>query len=236
MIDAYYNNEPFDLDSVKKAAKLKYDSSNNSYILYVPFTATAIENNNKYSFVSLDPGIRTFMTGLSENHIIKIGTNVSSKIKSYHKRLSNTNKIFSDGKRRKKEMTYRRKIKNLVDDLHWKTINYLTKTYKTILIGDMSVKGIVRKGESVLNGINKKTALSLKFYEFRQRLKYQCYTKHINYKELDERYTSKICSNCGWVNEELEGKKMFECKKCKKKIDRDINGCRGILMKIYIEE
>ena len=38
-----------------------------------------------------------------------------------------------------------KKIRNLTDELHWKTINYLVKNYDTILIGNMSSKGIVSK-------------------------------------------------------------------------------------------
>jgi hypothetical protein len=40
--------------------------------------------------------------------------------------------------KRKNEKIINRKIKNKVDDLHWKTANYLVKNYKCILLGDMS--------------------------------------------------------------------------------------------------
>ncbi len=33
----------------------------------------------------------------------------------------------------------------MINDMHWKTINYLTDNYKTILIGNLSTKNIVEK-------------------------------------------------------------------------------------------
>ena len=95
--------------------------------------------------ISLDPGLRTFMTGISENGNIKIGNNVnkyiSDKLKRYRKILKNSeipNKI-----KIKNEKIINKKIYNMIDDLHWKTIKYLTHNYETILMGDMSAQKIV---------------------------------------------------------------------------------------------
>lgn len=46
--------------------------------------------------------------------------------------------------------------------MHWKTIKYLTKNYKTILIDDINCKSIVSNETNVLSNIL--------HYEFRQRL------------------------------------------------------------------
>ena len=95
----------------------------------------------------------------------------------------------------------------------------------------MSIKGIVNKGTSKLTKITKRIAHCLKFYKFKQRLDYKCMANHINYKEINEAYTSKTCSNCGNYDKMLGGKKVYNCKKCDIKINRDINGARGILIK-----
>ena len=47
----------------------------------------------------------------------------------------------------------------------------------------------------------------------------------------NEAYTSKTCSNCGFINPELKGDKVYNCKICKLSIDRDINGARNILLR-----
>ena len=63
-----------------------------------------------------------------------------------------------------------RKIRNYVDELHWKTIRYLTNNYDNILIGDMSSKSIVSK-EGSLTKMEKRIIHKLSFYKFRLRLK-----------------------------------------------------------------
>jgi putative transposase len=40
---------------------------------------------------------------------------------------------------------------------------------------------------------------------------------------VDERYTSKICSKCGNLKEDLGGNKIYKCNECKMEIDRDVN-------------
>lgn len=123
-----------------------------------------------------------------------------------------------------------------MDDLHWKTINYLTENYKNILIGDMSVKSIISNETSNLTKMTKRIANSLRFYEFRTRLEYKCKCTCSNYYKINERFTSKMCSNCGWINENLKGQKIFNCKECKKIIDRDVNGSRNIYIKKRMEK
>ena len=59
---------------------------------------------------------------------------------------------------------------------------------------------------------------------FRERLKNKCEKNRCNYNCIDESYTSRICSNCGNDNDKLGSNKVYDCKVCKKSIDRDING------------
>lgn len=48
---------------------------------------------------------------------------------------------------------------------------------------------------------------------------------------MKEDYTSKTCGNCGYIKNNLGANKIFECDKCKKIFDRDINGARNIYLK-----
>ena len=44
------------------------------------------------------------------------------------------------------------------------------------------------------------------------------------------------CGICGKQKKDLNGSKIYECKKCNIKIDRDINGARNILIRLLSEE
>ena len=79
--------------------------------------------------------------------------------------------------------------------------------------------------------MTKRKALSLRFSDFREKLKWKCEIKGIKYLCIKEYYTSKVCSKCGIINEKLGGNKIFNCPICKIKQDRDINGARNIFIK-----
>lgn len=235
-IDACYDNYRFKLtkNDIECDSILRYDSKLNEYCLYTPFKTKSLKKciNPIDSYIALDPGVRVFMTGVSNKEVVQIGDNVSKEIKTYLNRIDNLEKIKDDKrKKHKKERLYNRKIVNKVDDLHWKSINYLTNNYSTIFIGDMSVQGIVSNKTSKLNDMTKRIAQRIKFYKYRERLKYKCIVKKIKYKVVNESYTSKMCSQCGWLNEKLGGDKIFKCKMCQLQIDRDINGCRNMIIK-----
>jgi putative transposase len=173
------------------------------------------------------------MTGQTEKETIKIGTNVNLTLIKYIKRRENikTNKNIPVKIKKKNELIINRKILNKVDDLQWKTINFLTINFTNILLGDMSAKSIVSNNKSVLSSEMKSACLQTRFYEFGQRLKYKCEKTKTNFQMVNEMYTSKTCSLCGNYNDKLKGEKVYNCSKCDCSIDRDINGCRNILMK-----
>lgn len=233
-----YNNKPFLLTEKKSNVKINYNSITNEYLLLITHkhTPKQIENKSR-NIIVLDPGLRTFMTGLTEKEAVKIGTDVHRKIKTYIERLNYIkNKQIPNKIKKKWEKLINRNIYNMVDDLHWKTIKYLTDNFSNILLGDMSSKSIVRKNKSVLNNSAKVACLRIRYYDFRQRLEYKCELTKTNYKLIDEYYTSKICSNCGNYNEKLKADKIYNCNNCKKTIDRDINACRNMLIKHLISK
>jgi len=77
-------------------------------------------------------------------------------------------------------------------------------------------------------------ATSRKLNTFRQCLGYKCKSKRINYKVVNESYTSKTCSCCGSIKEQLGAAKIFTCNNCNLTIDRDINDCRQIYVSAYL--
>lgn len=173
------------------------------------------------------------MTGLSENHAVKIGVGVNDKIKILTGKITNIKNNIRIPMKIKKtnERRIERKITYLIDDLQWKTIKYLTNNYNNILLGDMSAKSIIDKKKSILKGEMKNACERTRYYQFQQRLEYKCKIYGIRYKLVDEKYTSKTCSICGNINDKLGGNKIYKCNKCENIMDRDINACRNIYIK-----
>jgi transposase len=187
---------------------------------------------SKKSFIGLDPGIRTFMTGVSDKSIEKLGCSMNKKIKKLLKRIDNAKNVFDPIKRKERERRCSKKISNIVDETHWKIIKYLTDNYATIFIGRFNIKSAVStKNKNQLSDMTKRIGLRMKHYEFRQKLKYKCRVKGCKFVEVDERCTSKTCSLCGAYDDKLGASETYNCKSCKGIIDRDMNGSRCIILK-----
>jgi transposase len=231
-----YNSKEYDISNINHDFKISYNSILDEYLLLVPTNVIITNNVNRKDLVVLDPGLRTFMTGLGDNVMLKIGNNVNSTIRKLIKKknIIKSNINIPNKIKNKYERRINKRIYNLTNDLHWKTIKYLTDNFKTIFLGDMSAKSIVSKESSKLNDLMKVACLQTRFYDFRLRLKYKCYVTNTRFKLVDEFYTSKTCSYCGLYNNNLGKEKIFNCTNCNKSIDRDINGCRNIYMKQYM--
>lgn len=232
-VKGLYNGKKFSFNSIECDCRLK--RVNDDYYLYVP-EYIDLENeyvkHKKNKQITIDLGVRTFATCITENKVVKIGNNCGKRIKENLLRKDNiiNNSKISEKIKKKNEKIINKKIKNLVREMHWKTINYLVKEYDTILVGDLSAKSIVSK-RGRLSPMTKRISMNLSFYEFRQKLKYKCCLNKTKYGVIDEWMTSKMCSRCGEIKEELGGKKIYRCEKCKLIIDRDINGARNIHIK-----
>jgi putative transposase len=51
--------------------------------------------------------------------------------------------------------------------------------------------------------------------------------------EVNESYTSKTCSKCGYQNETLRNNNVFNCNDCKLKIGRDSNAAKNIMLRYF---
>lgn len=263
-IKSSHKDGPFKFETIKHECQLRYNDFDKSYILYVPINYSDDKKPKNNNLISLDPGIRTFMSGISDSKVIEIGGNyrpnreirvvkrpygakmikinrhekyadkIVKKLKQIDRYNSNRLNVIPELKRKKLVDRCHKKIKNYVNELHWKSINYITKNYNTVLVGDMSSKHIGSNDTSVLQSMAKRVATCLRFYVFRERLKEKCTARGVNYKCVNESYTSKMCSICGNEKNNLGRNEVYNCEKCKTVIGRDTNGARNIYCKALI--
>ena len=215
-------------ENIKNHFEIKYSPIEKEYyIIFIYKRCNKIDNKKKEDYISLDPGLSPFLTGVSKNNGLFIGENIYKNLNNKIDKIDKyTNSKLKPSKKVKYTNKTKKQINNKINDLHWKTINYLTTNYNKILIGDLSVKGIVGT-----NGISKKSkriAHFIKLFVFKNRLKEKCEERGVEYLEINEYNTSKSCSICGNVKTDLRKKKLYDCTNCNNKIHRDINGARNI--------
>ena len=76
----------------------------------------------------------------------------------------------------------------------------------------------------------KRVIQSLSHYNFREKLVYKCLSKTRKIIIQEEKYTTKMCSCCGYYNEWIKGEKIIKCKGCSKEYDRDGGASQNIYM------
>ncbi len=170
--------------------------------------------------VGLDFGLKTFLTCSN-------GTKVQSPLffsrflpliktcsKSLSKKQRGSHRRF---KAKIKLAKLHRKIKNLRADFFYKLANYLAKQYTHVFIEDLNMKAMQRLWGRKIS--------DLAFSEFVAILERKTQVHKIN------RFypSSKTCSNCGHVKQELSLKdRIFQCQNCGLVIDRDLNASINI--------
>ena len=122
---------------------------------------------------------------------------------------------------------YENKKSNLIDELHWKTINDILLENDYIFYGDIKSHNIVKHGKN--KNLNKDFN-NLKFYLFKQRLIFKTAERNKQIYIIGENFTTKTCSNCGNITN-IGNSKIYNCKKCNCIFDRDFNAAKNILMK-----
>jgi len=126
-----------------------------------------------------------------------------------------------------------RKLNNCIDDMQYKLIKLLLKSYTNIYIGELNIKQVTSQ---LSNKKANRDLYMLKHYTFKQRILTGSSSYH-NVQFVNESYTTKTCTLCGTLNHDIGSNKVFKCmdETCSNVIDRDLNGARNILLKYSID-
>ncbi len=112
--------------------------------------------------------------------------------------------------------------KNIIND-------FLHKTTTRIVCDEIYV-GDVNSQLGLKNKHLAKTTADQHWFEFKRQLKYKSNWYDKYFEVVNERYTSKTCSNCGYVTESLDlNIRQWMCPECNIQHDRDINAAQNIL-------
>ena len=199
------------------------------YWLLVPLPMVCQEKKLPVNYCGVDPGVRTFMTSFGNNGCMEYEYNtrmiqkLDTKLaKCKDKKYNKPNRIYKS-----KLVKLERRKENLINELHWKTINHLVTHNDFIFYGDIKSHDIVKDGKNrTLNrGMN-----NLKFYKFKERLLHKAKEHGKNVIMVHEANTTKTCSFCGQMNN-VGTSKVYSCSSCNRKVGRDVNAAKNILMK-----
>ena len=122
----------------------------------------------------------------------------------------------------------KRKI-DYTNQLHWELINSLLSKNDIVFLGDIKSHDIVKKGS---NKYLNQEFNDLKFFIFKQRMKYKACLAGKKVIMVNEYLTTQGCSECGVLTKpSVDDPRIHDCIDCGAISDRDINSAKNIYMK-----
>ena len=206
------------------------------YILVLPEGLKHCEQLHDNKSIFIDPGEYQFLTCYDpDGHIITLGKQdigYIARLQHYYRKFQGRIQKSSCNTKKRKRMKIalqriNDRIFNLVDDMHKKITNFLVNNYNNIHIPKLNFHNFKN-----LNKKHKSRFASLRHCSLVDRIIYKTreYPKTKVFVETEE-YTSKTCTRCGHLNNQLGCKKEYDCPSCNLHISRDTNGARNIMLK-----
>ncbi|EPO3815538.1 RNA-guided endonuclease InsQ/TnpB family protein [Campylobacter coli] len=122
---------------------------------------------------------------------------------------------------------------NIKKDSYHKITSKLIREFDLIAVEELQNKNMTKRAKlknvKAKSGLNK-SILNTSFYQFTQYLEYKAKHNGKFFVKVNPQYTSKTCSYCGSVKNNLTLKdRIYICDNCGKEIHRDINASVNIL-------
>jgi len=206
------------------------------HYICIPHDVPRQLSENQGRVVALDPGVRSFLTLFTEDSFGWIGTGDIGRIQRlcYYldDLISRTTKVKTKQRRRLKKAAdrLRLRIRHLIDEMHHKVARFLVDNFDVILLPTFDVSQMVVKSTRKLRSKSVRQMLSWAHYRFERFLKHKAFETGKVVLDCNEAYTSKTVSWTGEIISNLGGKKVIVGGDGFR-MDRDINGARGIFLR-----
>jgi len=167
------------------------------------------------------------------------GRHIKSVNRWYNKERARLQSIYSKQgiKSGRKLARLSLKRQNIINNFLNQSVNFIVKHciangIKAVIVGKM--EGI-KQGIN-LGKVNNQNFVSIPYERFKRKLEAKCQYYGIEYVEVEEAYTSQICSKCNEIrrsNRKYRG--LYVCSGCGNVMNADINGAINILYKVASE-
>jgi putative transposase len=210
------------------------------YYLAVPHELPRTISEKQGRVVAIDPGVRTFATMFSETSFGAIGDKDIGRIQRLCYYLDNlisrsTKTTAKTRYRYRKAMDrIRRKIRNLIDEVHHKLARFLVDNYDVILLPTFETSEMVLKNSRKIRSKSARQMLTWAHYRFKTFLKHKAFETGKLVIDCCEAYTSKTVSWTGEIKHNLGGASVIKSADGQAML-RDLNGARGIFLRALVD-
>ncbi|GHO97310.1 hypothetical protein KSF_073580 [Reticulibacter mediterranei] len=222
-----------------KDVAISRDGQGHYYASFIVEREEETCDNN--SVVAFDLGMKTLATGVNEQgKVYRVGG--FKGVQWYNCQLDKIRSKRDKCKKKSRRYCYLSNVYNRVsqqkrnkqrDSLH--KVSHLIAhklVERTVVVGDLSQRQIVMKEHRERNKhLHRAVFNEWGLYTFIQMLLYKCQLYGKDLQILDERDTSKTCSDCGQKQSTPLWKRTYYCKECGLVMDQDENSVVNILMR-----
>jgi IS605 OrfB family transposase len=205
---------------IKDGSSFSQDSRGRWY-LNVVLEIEAKTTTSKGKAVGIDLGLKEFAT-LSDGRKFE-GPKSTAK---YAEKLAKAQRA----NKKRLALKLHDKIKNTRKDFHHKLSTQLAKEHSLIVVGNVSASGLAKTKMA-------KSVLDAGWASFRRMLSYKSVMNGGSYVEVNEAFSTQICSSCGSKPDSRPrgiadlGIREWICSDCNAVHDRDVNAAKNILLR-----
>jgi putative transposase len=208
------------------------------WYLSVPHKVKLSVPENQRRIVALDPGVRTFQTFYSENSAGHVGQGDFGRIHRLCAYLDNLiSRLSQTTGKTKREMKraahrIRKKIHNLIKEIHHKTAYFLVNNFDVILLPTFESQPMTSKSGRKLQKKSVRAMLTWAHYRFKKHLLNKAISANKEVIEVCEAYTSQTAS---WTGEIVKVGGSSVMTSGSITCDRDLNGARGVFLRSLVD-
>ena len=122
------------------------------------------------------------------------------------------------------------RVANLIKELHHQAARFLVDRFDLILLPTFETRDMAQRGKRRIRSKSVRSMLTLAHYQFQRFMLWKAWETGKQVLLVNEAYTSKTCSWSGEIIANLGGSREITGSDGVR-LDRDINGARGILLR-----
>ena len=215
-----FNSRPLPKGKIKDGTNFSRDSRGNWFLnIAIEVDAMAANARAPVRGVGIDLGLKDFAA---------LSTGEKIEAQRIYRGMEQALAIAQRAHKKRRVKAIHAKIANSRNDFHHKLSTRLVREFDYIAVGNVSAAGLAKTSMA-------KSVLDAGWSSFRRKLAYKAVRHGAWFEEVNERFTSQTCSNCGALPGSRPkgiaglGVREWQCSDCGCVHDRDLNAALNIL-------
>jgi IS605 OrfB family transposase len=215
-----FKSRPLPKGKIKDGTNFSRDSRGNWFLnIAIEVDAMAANARAPVRGVGIDLGLKDFAT---------LSTGEKIEAQRIYRGMKQALAIAQRAHKKRRVKAIHAKIANCRNDFHHKLSTRLVREFDYIAVGNVSAAGLAKTSMA-------KSVLDAGWSSFRSKLAYKAVRHGAWFEEVNERFTSQTCSNCGALPGSRPkgiaglGIREWQCSDCGCVHDRDLNAALNIL-------